>query len=107
MELVPTSRSEKRSPLLEVQSWRADEVDALSPVPPAAVFRVSKRDALRIAWVPGIFGLADFLNSGLEAEGREPRARGVAGGGSSAVQAGAAGWCGVGALAGPRPPRVT
>src|SRR5271168_2934710 len=38
-------------------------------VPPAAVFRVSERDALRITCVPGIFGLADLLDRGLKAEG--------------------------------------
>jgi len=45
-------------------------LEEFGSIPPAAVFRVSERDTLRITCVPSIFGLADFLNCSLEAEGR-------------------------------------
>src|SRR3984893_1982300 len=45
-------------------------LEEFGPVPPAAVIRVSERDALRITCVPGIFGHAHFLNCRLAAKGR-------------------------------------
>src|SRR5688572_33326462 len=49
----------------------ADELDAIAPL---GIFRVSERDAFRIAGIPAVFGKLDFQARGFLGERRQRRA---------------------------------
>jgi hypothetical protein len=62
---LPLAGQERNDGVATLEDFRA--------VSPAAVERVGERDALGIARVPGVFGHARFLGSGLGGERRKRR----------------------------------
>src|SRR5690348_12079094 len=52
---------------------RLAALDELRPVAPDAVHRIRAGDSLRLAGIPGVFGRADLLRSGLFVERRKRR----------------------------------